>query len=186
MKIVSTEVPGCFEIFPLIHRDLRGAFIKTFHAPTFIEFGLCVSFKEEYYSISTENVLRGLHFQLPPDDHVKLVYCISGRVKDVVLDLRLGSPSYGNHVCVELSAELGNMVYIPKGMAHGFCSLSDSSTMVYKTSTVHSPQLDSGIRWDSAGIIWPDSTMIISDRDRNLSALADFDSPFRYKLRESQ
>jgi len=182
LKIVSSKIPGCFEIFPLIHRDSRGAFIKTFHAPTFNEFGLCISFKEEYYSVSAKNVVRGLHFQLPPDDHVKLVYCITGCVQDVVLDLRLGSPTYGNHVKFELSAELGNMVYIPKGMAHGFCSLRANSTMVYKTSTVHSPELDSGIRWDSAGIKWPNSPMTISDRDRNLSSLADFDSPFCYKF----
>lgn len=180
LKIVPSQISGCYEIFPHIHRDLRGAFIKTFHAPTFEEFGLCSQFLEEYYSISVKNVVRGLHFQLPPDDHVKLVYCISGVVKDVVVDIRLDSPTYGNHVSFELSSERGNLVYIPKGMAHGFCVLSDSSTMVYKTSTIHAPARDSGIRWDSAGISWPDGDLIISDRDKAFLTLQDFRSPFRF------
>lgn len=180
MKIVKSKIFGCYEILTNIHRDLRGTFIKTFHASSFEEFGLCTHFLEEYYSVSVKNVVRGLHFQLPPDDHVKLVYCVSGIVKDVVVDIRLGSPTYGDHVSFELSAERGNLVYIPKGMAHGFCVLSDRATMVYKTSTMHSPARDSGIRWDSAGISWPDRSLIISDRDKALLRLEDFRSPFRF------
>jgi dTDP-4-dehydrorhamnose 3,5-epimerase len=180
LKIIPSQISGCYEIFPHIHRDLRGAFIKTFHAPTFEEFGLCSLFLEEYYSISVKNVVRGLHFQLPPEDHVKLVYCISGVVKDVVVDLRLNSPTYGDHISIELSADTGNMVYIPKGMAHGFCGLSDHSTMVYKTSTIHSPEKDSGIRWNSLGISWPTSAPIVSDRDSSLIPFSMFKTPFTF------
>lgn len=180
MKIVPSKISGCYEIFPNIHRDLRGAFIKTFHAPTFEEFGLCSQFMEEYYSISNKNVVRGLHFQLPPEDHNKLVYCVSGSVKDVVVDLRLNSPTYGNYVIFELSAERGNLIYIPQGMAHGFCVLSNSCTMIYKTSTIYSPAQDSGIRWDSVGINWPNENLIISDRDKSFLSLKDFKSPFQF------
>lgn len=181
MRIVPTKISGCYQIFPQIHSDLRGVFVKTLHAPTFEKWGLCSEFSEEYYSTSIKNVLRGLHFQLPPDDHVKLVYCISGVVKDVLVDLRIGSPTYGEHLCIELSSEIGNAMYIPTGIAHGFWVLSSSSTMVYKTSTVHSPSCDSGIRWDSAGIVWPSDDLIISDRDKTLTSLENFSSPFIFK-----
>ena len=100
MKIISTKISGCYEIFPIIHKDFRGVFVKTFHHPTFKKFGLNTIFKEEYYSTSYKNVIRGLHLQLPPHDHVKLIYCISGIVKDVVVDLRLGSPTYGKHLSI--------------------------------------------------------------------------------------
>jgi len=181
MKIICTKIPGCYEFFPIIHEDTRGIFVKTFHSPTFKKHGLNTIFKEDYYSTSLKNVIRGLHFQLPPNDHVKIVYCISGIVKDIVVDLRLGSPTYGKHLSIDLSSKRGNMIYIPKGMAHGFCGLSKFSTLVYKTSTVHSPKKDTGIRWDSAGISWPNRTKIISKRDRSFLALKDFKSPFKFK-----
>ena len=181
MNIRESKLPGCYEMFPHIHRDARGSLTKIFHAPTFEKLGLCTQFREEYYSTSAKNVIRGLHFQLPPDDHVKLVFCIFGIVKDVVVDLREGSPTYGLHSCFELSSEYGNMVYIPKGMAHGFCGLSEKSIMVYNTSTEHAASKDSGIRWDSVGIAWPNEDLVISDRDKKLSQFKDFKSPFKYK-----
>ncbi len=178
MKIISTKISGCYEIFPVIHKDRRGVFVKTFHYPTFKEFGLNTIFKEEYYSTSYKNVIRGLHFQLPPHDHIKLVYCISGIVKDVVVDLRLDSPTYGKHLSINLSSEIGNMVYIPKGMAHGFCSLSRTSTLVYKASTIYRPDKDTGIKWDSAGIAWPNKDTIVSKRDKLFLTLEEFKTPF--------
>ena len=105
MKIIESKIPGCYEILNKVNNDIRGTFIKTFHSPTFKKFGLETIFKEEYYSISFKNVVRGLHFQLPPHDHVKVVYCVSGYVKDVVVDLRLGSPTYGEHVTFCLSSQ---------------------------------------------------------------------------------
>lgn len=181
MKIITNEIPGCYEILNTIYNDSRGTFVKTFHSPTFKKFGLNTIFEEEYYSISFKHVIRGLHFQLPPHDHVKLVYCILGFVKDFVVDLRLGSPTYGKHLSIDLSSEKGNMIYIPQGMAHGFCSLSKTSILVYKTSTIHHPNKDTGIKWDSAGISWPNENMIISERDKSFLKLKDFKSPFRFK-----
>ena len=182
MELIESKIPGCYEIQPHIHRDERGSFVKTFHAPTFEALGLQTEFPEEYYSVSKKNVVRGMHFQLPPDDHVKLVCCTTGTVMDVVVDLRKGSPTYGQHTISKLNSEKGNMVYIPKGMAHGFCVLSGTATMIYKVSTVYSPTCDNGIRWNTASIDWPVSSPIISQRDLTLSSLLEFDSPFIYEV----
>lgn len=181
MQLNESAIPGCYEVVPSVHTDARGTFVKTFHAPTFHALGLATDFAEEFYSESNKNVIRGMHFQLPPEDHIKLVYCTSGVVMDVVVDLRQGSPAYGRHAVFELSPASANMVYIPKGMAHGFCALSDRATMMYKTSTAHAPDLDHGIRWDSAGIRWPVMAPILSARDAGLPSLDQFASPFRYR-----
>ena len=122
MEIVPTEIPGCYEVQPKVFKDKRGAFVKTFHAGDFHSYGLCADWTEQYYSRSKRGVLRGLHFQLPPHDHAKLVYCVAGSVLDVAFDLRIGSPTYGKAVMLELSAKKGNMIYLPKGLAHGFCT----------------------------------------------------------------
>ena len=111
---------------------------------------------------------------------MKLVYCVQGEVLDVVLDLRKGSPTYGTVDTFNLSAEKGNYLYIPKGMAHGFLATSETATLVYKVSTVYDPLNDMGVRWDSFGFNWPTSTPIISDRDSNIKPLSEFDSPFVY------
>ena len=178
MKIVKKKIIGCYEILPQIHDDKRGLFVKTFHAPTFKKFGLQVSFKEQYYSTSSKNVIRGLHFQIPPKDHAKLIYCILGEVVDIVLDMRVGSPSYKKYVSIKLSAQKGNMIFIPKGLAHVFCTISKKSTLVYNTTTVYDKKRDSGIRWGSAGIKWPIKNPIISERDLNLQVLKNFINPF--------
>lgn len=167
---------GCFEILPRQIEDARGVFIKTFHAPAYRDLGLETDFVEEYFTTSRRGVLRGLHFQTPPADHAKLVYCISGSVFDAVLDLRPG-PAYGRSVHIELSAEKRNLLYIPRGLAHGFAALTDC-TMVYKVTSVHAPAQDAGIRWDSARIPWPANDFIISERDRAFPVLTDFRSPF--------
>lgn len=183
MKLIESKIYGCYEIRPHVHKDERGSFIKTFHVPTFESFGLCTEFVEEYYSVSAKNVVRGMHFQLPPHDHEKLIYCTTGVVLDVVVDLRKGSPTYGQYESFKLTENIANMIYIPKGMAHGFCVLSDQSTMHYKVSTIYSPQYDSGIRWDSVGVDWPASNPIISPRDQGFLLLEDFNSPFVFKTK---
>lgn len=184
MNINHTVIPGCAEITPKPLRDERGSFVKTFQQKLFSGLGLRTAFAEEYYSWSRHRVLRGLHFQTPPHDHVKLVYCVSGSVIDVVLDVRTGSPTYGRHVQVELSADKANMLYIPSGLAHGFYVTGDHAIMLYKVTTEYSPEHDSGIRWDSAGIPWPDAHPIISKRDSAFPGLTDFASPFTFQ-RES-
>ncbi len=181
MEIRPTHIPGCLELLPKIFQDERGSFVKTFHAGLFREQGLTTDFAEEYYSWSKRGVLRGLHFQIPPQDHIKLVYCLSGAVLDVVLDVRKGSPTYGNYAQVELSAEKANMLYIPSGLAHGFYVTADHAIMQYKVTTVYSPEHDAGIRWDSAGIPWPDANPVVSKRDTDFPTLTAFKTPFIFR-----
>lgn len=183
-SISATNIPGCLEIRPVIHEDTRGRFVKVFQCEAFAAKGLCTDFREEFYSVSLRGVIRGLHFQSPPADHDKLVYCVDGIVQDVVLDLRKGSPTYGRHTLVQISAQEGNMIYIPRGLAHGFCVLSKVATLVYKTSTTHSPEHDGGVLWNSAGVPWAESNPIVSDRDRMHPALTTFQSPFTYEFKE--
>ncbi len=161
-----------------MREDARGSFTKVFHEGAFRELGLTTEFREEYFSVSKKNVLRGLHFQLPPADHEKLVWCMRGKVLDVVLDLRRASATYGTHQCFVLAGDSGEMLYIPRGMAHGFLTLSDEAVMMYKVTSVYAPDFDEGIRWDTAGIEWGISSPILSERDQEFGALEYFSSPF--------
>lgn len=178
VDIKQTKIPGCYEMLPKVIRDERGIFIKTFHQDVFKENGLETYFAEEYYSFSQQGVLRGLHFQLLPMDHVKLVYCVSGKVFDAVVDLRIGSPTYGRSETFELSAEKANMLYIPKGLAHGFYVISENAIMMYKVTTIYSTEHDTGILWNSVDVPWPDNKPVISQRDSRFISFADFKSPF--------
>ena len=178
MQIVPTALPGCFQIITDIRRDDRGSFVKVFHEDIFRQHGLATDYAEEYYSTSQRGVIRGLHFQTPPHDHAKLVYCAQGAVLDAALDLRRGSPTYGQHITLELSAENGHMLYLPAGLAHGFCSLSEQSLMTYKVTTTYAPNNDGGVLWNSAGIAWPVAQPVMSPRDQTFPTLAEFDSPF--------
>ena len=121
-----------------------------------------------------------MHFQKPPSDHVKVVYCVQGEVYDVVVDLRRGSPTYLQSAAMILSAQLGNIIYIPRGVAHGFCATTELATLVYKVSSVYDPLADSGVLWNSVGIDWPISNPILSHRDATFQALDQFKSPFIY------
>lgn len=177
-------IPGCYEVCPKIFKDERGLFVKTFHHDLFVAQGLETRFAEEYFSFSRQRVLRGLHFQLPPRDHIKLVYCISGEVFDVVVDLRVGSPTYGAYETIVLSDQKANMLYIPSGVAHGFYVTGESALMMYKVTTVHSPEHDAGILWNSVGIPWPDPCPVVSERDRSFVPFSAFASPFRYQENE--
>lgn len=178
-EINESQIEGCYKITPKIIKDERGSFVKVFHSKAFLDAGLESSFVEEYYSKSKKGVIRGLHFQTPPEDHVKIVYCSEGSVFDVVVDLRIGSKTFGKFETFTLNSENANMVYIPKGIAHGFCSLSNSSTLIYKTSTVYSPSQDSGILWNSVGINWPVEEPILSRRDKEFVDFKSFKSPFK-------
>jgi len=183
LKIISTKITGCYEIFPKIHRDSRGMFVKTYNSQTFKKLGVNTSFKEQYYTVSLKNVIRGLHFQMPPHDHAKLIYCVVGEVLDVALDLRVGSPFYGKHISLNLNSKKGNMIYIPSGFAHGFCSLRSASTLVYNTTSVYNAKKDTGIHWDTAGISWPKTKTKtkISKRDSKFINFKNFKSPFVFK-----
>ncbi|MEM1803746.1 MAG: dTDP-4-dehydrorhamnose 3,5-epimerase [Nanopusillaceae archaeon] len=179
-EVRETSIPGCFEIIPKVFRDERGIFVKTFSYSFFKKYGLNTDFKEQFFSISRKDVVRGLHFQLPPMDHDKLVYCIYGEAFDVVVDLRVGSPTYGKYQTFILSGEKSNMLYIPKGLAHGFCALSDKVIMLYAVSVEYSPEHDSGILWNSMDIPWPCKNVIISEKDSKLTPFDKFKSPFIY------
>jgi dTDP-4-dehydrorhamnose 3,5-epimerase len=180
MELEVTAIPGCWKINQHTFRDERGSFVKTFHSGFAAEHGLATSFAEEFYSWSKRGVLRGLHFQSPPAEHTKVVTCLSGEVLDVVVDLRTGSPAFGQHAMFSLRGDEAAMLYIPTGLAHGFLALSDDALMYYQVTTVHNPACDSGIRWDSAGIPWPVTLPVISTRDASFPTLAEFSSPFSF------
>jgi dTDP-4-dehydrorhamnose 3,5-epimerase len=163
--------------------DVRGSFVKTYTSTMLDALvtddarGSAFDLREEFYSTSARDVIRGMHFQLPPHDHVKLVYCAVGAVTDVLLDLRRG-PGYGRVASVLLNAASPSLIVIPKGIAHGFRALVDGSLMVYKTSSEYAPTHDAGIRFDSIGFDWKCNHPILSARDTSHPALVDFSSPF--------
>lgn len=179
MRFQKTKFDKVFIVEPKLFYDERGVFVKTFHELTFKEWGLETNFRESFYSESRRNVIRGMHFQLPPHDHAKLVYVPAGKILDVVVDIRRNSSTYGDFLAVELSGENRRLVYIPAGFAHGFAGLSESSLVIYSTTTVHHPEADSGIRWDSFGCDWGIADPIVSPRDRAFKKLTELDSPFR-------
>lgn len=179
MELRETAIPGCAELLlPRFHDD-RGTLVKTFQESVFEQHGLPTSFCEQFHSRSRRGVVRGLHFQEPPAQLHKLVTCVSGRAWDVVLDLRAGSPTYGQHAKVGLAEDRANAVYIPEGCAHGFLAQEDDTVLAYWVTAEHSPEHDAGIRWDSAGIDWPlDGEPIVSARDAALPALDAYETPF--------
>lgn len=181
---MSVSEPSRRELLPgtWLHRlnrfsDARGSFVKTYARTALRAAGVDFDFAEEFYSTSHKGVVRGMHFQLPPHDHVKLVYCAVGAVQDVLLDLRRG-PGYGRTAAVELREETPALLEIPRGVAHGFRCLVDGSLMVYKTSSEHAPSHDAGIRWDSFGFDWGLAEVTLSERDARHPMLAQFSSPF--------
>lgn len=178
MKIAPSSIPGCARLELLLFRDARGALTKTYHEALFRQAGLPFVIAEQYFSVSTRGVLRGLHFQLPPADHAKIVVCVEGEILDAVVDLRAGSPTYGRHELFALAGGAGDVLHVPRGCAHGFWVKSDRAVVLNNATSVHSPAHDTGIRWDSAGIPWPDAGPVLSRKDAELPALADFRSPF--------
>lgn len=167
------------------HVDDRGWFSETFRENRLYEIGIPCRFVQENQSSSKRvGTVRGLHFQLPPSAQAKLISVLRGRVLDVVVDIRNGSPTYGKHISLELSAESGGQLYIPVGFAHGFITLEDEVIVSYKVSDYYSPAHDRGVRWNDPDIAlqWParDIDIILSNKDRNLPFLREFVSPFAY------
>ncbi len=180
IRLSEGKIPGCFNVqFPAF-RDTRGLFVKTFQRSLFEQHGLETDFQELFYTTSGRNVLRGMHFQVPPADHAKLVYCTSGSICDIALDLRVGSPTYGQYEVYELTADANNAVYLPTGIAHGFYVRKGPATVVYHVTTEHDPVHDQGLLWNSFDAPWPVSNPTISARDASQIPFADFVSPFRY------
>lgn len=177
MKTKPTAIEGVWLLENFVSQDKRGTFVKTFHVDAFRAQGLATDFQENYYSVSHKNVIRGMHFQLPPHEHAKLVYVTQGSILDVIVDLRRASATYGQHVALSLP-EHSHAIYIPKGCAHGFLTLSETATVVYNVTSVYAPQADAGIRWDSFGFEWPVQLPIISDRDAAFGSLAALNAVF--------
>lgn len=158
--------------------DVRGTFVKTFHEPTLRAAGINFELRESYYSFSHRGVIRGMHFQLPPHHHSKVVFCAVGAILDVIVDLRKSSATYGQYYAAELSAENRRAYYIPEGFAHGFKALTDGAMTYYLVSTAYSQQHDTGIRYDSFGFDWEEAQPVLSARDLSFGTLAEFQSPF--------
>lgn len=177
MKVIDELLPGCFLLSPLIVNDMRGLFKKTYSTQTFSNLGLSINWVEDFYTVSAKNVVRGMHFVEPPYEQDKLVYCLNGSITDVLLDLRTGD-HYGKSISIELSASEGNMIYIQKGVAHGFLSHVDNAIVGYKTNSKYVPSYDSGILWNSFGYKWQLAHPILSERDRALIDFSKFISPF--------
>ena len=174
----DTPIAGLKIVEAHIASDARGSFVKPFHRPSFAAQGISCDFAEFYFSTSCRDTIRGMHFQVPPLDHAKMVACIVGSALDVVVDLRSTSPTYGRTFSIRIDAQSGAAIYIPSGCAHGFLALEDATILSYLTTSPHSPEHDHGIRWDSIDFEWPVASPVVSPRDAGLPSLADFDSPF--------
>ena len=180
MKIVDTPIEGLKIFEPRKFEDSRGKFIKTYNDDFFRQNGLEISIKETYFSISHKDVIRGMHFQLPPYDHVKIVYVPYGKIIDVVLDMRSGSPTFGQYFSTELSAENAKVLIIPKGLAHGFKALMDNTNVTYMQTSGYAPDYDGGVRYDSFGFDWEVDATKMSDRDLSFLPFNEFNSPFEF------
>ena len=188
MEIIKTGIEGLLILEPRIFKDARGYFFESFSQREFEEKVGPVHFVQDNESMSTYGVMRGLHFQRPPYTQSKLVRCVSGAVLDVAVDIRQGSPTYGQHVAVELTAENHRQFFIPKGFAHGFAVLSETAVFQYKCDEFYHPEADAGISIldESLGIDWriPMDKAILSDKDMRHGTLDDFQSPFTYHINQ--
>lgn len=178
MKHFTSILDGAYIIDLPAFFDDRGSFVKTFHETTLAEHGIQFALKESYFSVSEKDVIRGMHFQTPPHQHAKIVFCPQGAILDVIVDLRLGSPSYGQHYAQELSAENNKAYYIPEGFAHGFKSLTPGAITYYLVSSEYSKEHDTGILYNSFGFDWGLDNPIISERDLSFPTFEQFKSPF--------
>jgi len=174
MNIEKTALEGVYIINNFVAQDERGTFVKTFNLNDFENKKLNFEIRESYFSISKKDVIRGMHFQLPPSDHEKLVYVPLGSIIDVVVDLRKKSLTYKKFIAVELSAENRKSIFIPKGLAHGFKSMEDDTITVYNVATEYDSKSDQGIKFDSFGFDWQTNEVIMSTRDKEFMTLEDF------------
>ena len=176
--LTELELPGVFAFDAPPFTDARGSFTKLLHGPTLSARGINFETAEMFTSRSAAGVVRGLHFQTPPNAHAKLVTCLKGEVLDVIVDLRRSSPSFGRALGVNLNEGNGRTLLIPIGCAHGFMSRSEDSIMLYATTREHVPAADAGLLWSSIPFEWGITDPILSDRDRKFPKLEDYESPF--------
>lgn len=180
MQIEQTSLPGVLLLTPARHSDARGYFSESWNKARLESHEIAIDFVQDNHSLSHDvGTIRGLHFQAPPHAQTKLVRCGRGMIFDVAVDIRRGSPTYGQWTGAELSADNGRQLLLPEGFAHGFVTRKPDSEIIYKCSDYYSPEADGAIRWDSCGIDWGfDGAPVLSEKDAAAPALSDFDSPF--------
>ena len=185
MDVKTTLIPGVVVIKPARNFDVRGHFAETYNKQAFCAAGITVSFVQDNASFSRKRgTIRGLHFQLPPSSQAKLVFVVHGSIFDVAVDLRAGSPTYGQWVAERLTADNGEQMFIPHGLAHGFCTLEPNTEVAYKVDDYYAPKYESGLLWSdpTLAIDWPVTAedAMLSDKDRKLGRFRDLESPFSY------
>lgn len=186
MQVDKLTIPGLLLLTPKKHGDQRGFFSETFRADILADQGVKASFVQDNHVRSTQKgVLRGLHYQSPPHAQGKLVRCAQGSILDVAVDIRVGSPTYGQHVGVELSAANWRQVWVPPGFAHGYVTLDDDCEVIYKTTDYYAPDCDRGIAWDdpALAINWriAHDDVVLSDKDRRQPRLQDATPVFQFR-----
>ena len=176
MNVIQTKLPGAIIIEPQVFGDARGFFVETWNQARYAAVGLPLDFVQDNLSFSARGVLRGLHFQ-NPNTQGKLVYVLQGEVFDVAVDIRKGSPNFGQWVGVMLSSENKRQFYVPAGFAHGFCVTSETALFAYKCTDIYNPQAENGIIWNDPdiGIKWPVSNPILATKDQRNLRLRDID-----------
>ena len=186
MEVIKTKIPGVVIIEPRLFPDARGYFFESFSKREFEEKVGKIDFVQDKESKSSYGVLRGLHFQKPPYAQSKLVRVVKGAVLDVAVDIRKGSPTFGQHVAVELTEDNHRQFFIPRGFAHGFAVLTDEVIFQYKCGNFYAPASEGAIAWDDSdlGIDWrvPAEKVILSEKDKKHPRLKEIESPFSYEL----
>ena len=180
LEIEALNLPGVLLIKGRVNEDLRGYFFKPYSKVEIAKYNISFSVTEVFYSTSKVNVIRGMHFQAPPYQQAKLVAVVSGKITDVVLDIRKGSPFYGRSISVSLEQNDGKILYIPSGFAHGFISRHEESTVLYIVDREYSSVMEDGVRYDSFGFDWESDDPILASRDLNFRPMNSFQSPFKY------
>lgn len=178
MKSDNTYIQGLKIIHWDKHEDIRGSFLKVFNKDIFDEHELKSDFKESYFSVSRKNVIRGMHFQVPPAEHIKLVYVNQGAIIDLILDIRKNSPTFGKYFSIRMIHDEQKLIYIPVGCAHGFLSLENNTMVTYLQTSCYNKICDKGIRFNSFGFNWGLKSPIVSERDRSFVDFNIFKSPF--------
>ncbi|MDD3487152.1 MAG: dTDP-4-dehydrorhamnose 3,5-epimerase [Candidatus Moranbacteria bacterium] len=181
MEFKETSLEGAYLIVPQVFRDERGFFLETYSEKKFAEAGVDARFVQDNHSLSVQKgVLRGLHFQLPPNAQAKLVRVTHGKVLDVIVDLRKNSPTFGKWESFELSDKNAQMLFVPRGFAHAFLTLEENTEFMYKVDNFYAPESDSGLAWNDPdlGIDWPIKNPILSEKDQKLQGFREFNSPF--------
>lgn len=184
MNIIETKIPGLLIIEPKVFGDERGFFMESYNKKRYQEAGVNVEFVQDNLSQSKRGVLRGLHYQAPPFGQGKLVTVIKGAVLDVAVDIREGSPTYGQYEMIELTGDNKKQFWIPEGFAHGFLTLEDDTVFAYKCTNVYSPEHDRGVKFDdpAIGIEWPEmGELTVSEKDQKQPLLALIEKVFEFK-----